>query len=213
MKNAFIIWVTLFLAVSCSSSAPRERKPFMIVGKVEKPTPIYTHLNLGYGLGAVDMDKSVLGTRFSSSSATQLYPNLSTVLHTSFVSIGAGYKYVYSWNIHESRDDNGNVIEKESFRSESQMPHIFLSKILFCPSRGSCLGLTGNYYPYLKTSFSSFSSMNQITSQKYTGNGFEAGLILYVPYASASLKYQKLNYKRFKSEGFFLNGDFYILLF
>jgi hypothetical protein len=185
----------------------------MIVGKVVKPTPIYTHLDLGYGLGSQDFDKSGLGTKFLSSDSFELYPNLTTVWHLPFVSIGAGYKYLFAWNYHESHDDKGNVIESESFRSESQMPHLFLSKVLFCPNRLSCLGITGNYYPYIKTTFSNFASKNQIYSQKFTGNGYEAGAILYLPYVSVTLKYQKLNYKKFKSDGFFMNGDLYYLLF
>lgn len=207
-----MIVLILFLAFSCSS-VHRERKPFMVISKVEKPMRIYTHLNFGYGVGAVEMDKEVLGTRFASTLETQLYSSVSTVWHTSFFSFGIGYKYAFSWNLHESTNENGNIIEKERFRSESQMPHVFLSKVLFCPSNISCLGVSGNYYPYIKTTFSNFSSQNQINSQKYTGSGFDAGIIMYVPYASASLKYQKLKYERLKNEGIVLNCDFYILLF
>lgn len=212
--NKIIILICIFFICSCSS-APRERKPFMIVGKVASPKSLYTVLNFGGSVGSSDYDKkTVMGTRFHSFTSVNLYPDLFIIWNTPLVSFAVGDRYTFGWSDHTTTNDEGESLEVESFRTEMHAPYLQLSKLLFCSRFGGCIVASGNYIPFLKINYSNFGSLNRIYKQSDKGNGIEGALQIFTRGVAATIKYQKLKFDRsFQSESIFIGVDYYITLF
>lgn len=208
-----IIAANLVFLQGCSSQ-PTERKPFMIVGKAEGPSNIYTALNIGFNLGNSNFDNNRLNTKYDSFSNTDIYSNLYSIYHSPIGSFRLGDKYVFTWYQHiRYSDDNKTILEKESFMSRDHIPYLSYSKVLHCPNKYSCFVLEGSYLPRIRKSLNRFSSINQISNRVLYGNGAEIHLTAYTGLISVGLNYQKQNFgDELKIQSISFNASFYVPL-
>lgn len=217
MKIIFLLLIiaaNLILLQGCSSQ-PKERKPFMIVGKAEGQSNFATVFNLGFNYGNANLDDNRLNTKFDSFSSTELYPNLYTIYHSPIGSFRIGDKYVFNWYKHiRYSDDQRSVLEKESFMSRDHIPYISYSKLIHCPNRFSCFVLEASYLPRIRKSLNRFSSMNSIQDRILYGSGTELVINAYTGPMSVGLKYQKQNFgDELKIQTISFNTNFYFKLF
>lgn len=214
IRNSVIFVLICFTCVACSSQ-PSERKPFMIVGKVDNPIKIYTALNLGFNIGNSNLDNNKLNTKFDSFTKVELYPNLYSIYHSAIGSFRLGDKYSFNWYKHiRYADDEVTVIEKESFMGRDHSPYFGYSKTFYCPNRVSCFVFEVNYLPRIRKSLNRFSSVNQISNRRLYGQGIEAYINAYTGLINVGLAYKKEDYgDELKIQSISFNTSFFLPLF
>lgn len=193
--------ITLLSSLISSCSSTKERRPFMVVSKVETPTYLGSGFSVDYDIGHSNMKGDALKTKYKGFT----YLSLSSSIGTGFWKNGFGmmmsYNFRYSFYSKDQQDpsDENKTITVESFKSLNNRFLIGATKELFRNRLGTSFGITASYYPYNETRYY---SVDTLPTRRYYahGTGYGAGFYLSVRNLGCDLGFRSLTYVQDISE-------------
>jgi hypothetical protein len=192
MISKFLTLLLLFL-VSCSST--KERKPFMIVGKVEYPARAGAGMSLGYDFGSSAIKGDALNTQFKNFSYLSLGSSIGVGVGKNDFGFAAGYSLRYSFYSKDIKDpsDDTKYITGESFKSLNNRFYLSVSKLFYNDKRGTAYGVVASFNPYSETRYY---SLNTIEGKRVFahGTGYGGALFMSSRFGGCDISYRKLDY-------------------
>lgn len=197
----FIGTITLLLAFVSSCSSTKERKPFMVVSKVETPSFFGNGISVDYDIGHSNMKGDALKTKFKGFTYLSLSSSVGAGFWKNDFGMMMSYNFRYSFYSKDQQDPNNEnkTITVESFKSLNNRFIIGASKEVFRNRLGTSFGISASYYPYNETRYY---SVNSLPNRRYYahGTGYGAGFYFSIRNLGCDLGFRSLTYVQDLSE-------------